>query len=1207
MENFRTFQKIRKNFLKISVTKEKNTTKGITLLKRKAVELNNTIRSLNKIQRKKTPIIGKISGYKSSNKFTLLQKIEKLENIIGDIFFNNGGEFEVTNDTDTRRLIVNEIKKQFNALPADKALLISFVQDNEQYSYVLNESRMSNLEKFLEDVFVSPFERSGNVSDEDFYYAIANYSMDDFTYRVIKKARIPQDGGYFQYINNTKMDLSSLQIYNKEQYEQKLKDGIENCLISSLRLLGQDEASLNSISIMTTKYVKTDNEKSLISDNISVRELEKVAKKLQKYLVIHKASNDINGVFKFKPSYKGDKKDPKMELVLYKDHYMPMMELKYNKFAIKNYRDIEHLPDWENIWKKKSDDKYVRKTVFSKKTFIDTREIVRELNKNPEYCTKHKILSEHLVYTVKDETYLDDIENEQHEIKIKEKKKVEFKKTFFADCETYTDHKKVRPFLIGSIELQESKVSINNDVESFIQHIITGSKKGENILVYFHNAKFDYSVMFKNTNKISECVKDGQFYQAKILDIKTGVYITIRDSYKHIQLPLSAFKDSLKLKVGKLDCYMPYSLFDCRTIKTKSISLDSLIAHSLDTENFSDIEKLNVRKTKMIRKKKKKKNSFVQFTEADFDKKQGVTEKKFLLEETALYEIIEDEKYDTIKSYIYKTKSGNKKFRHMDFMTDYLKYDCLTLKEGYMKHRQNIFNLCDKLNIDRLDILEILTTSSLAHQMVTSIGGYDGVYEISGNLRRFVQESVQGGRVCTKGNKKHHSTNDGLGRMMDFDARSLYPSGIYRLLQALGGIPKGKCKLMTEDEIKNNKVYYVAEVEVTNIKNNQQISFFNYKTKNGSRLYDGDFEKFKQENPKCKMIIDKFTLEDYVKYQGMEFNFIKGVYWSEFSPIMSEFTQSLYKKRIEYKSWRNDEGDLLQGVVKLILNSMYGKTLLKPSTSRIVFKPNQKKLIRNGEIMKDEEGRWLYESPAQNFLEKNYNTINSMVKGKFVTKFTINANDFNSKNSCHIGTAILSMSKRIMNEVMDVANTKKIEIVYQDTDSMHMPMDKVPLLQKAFHEKFNRELIGPDLGQFHNDLAANFSINGVQVSALDCYSETCIILGKKAYYDENKILESESNIKKIKTAFDAYNKKNNTNKKYSDSDWMHLTQDHIRLKGVGSKSFKKNWGNVKETFEELYNGIAKQFDLAKGYPKFEFRNLNTVFQRTTFMRLIQFL
>ena len=42
-------------------------------------------------------------------------------------------------------------------------------------------------------------------------------------------------------------------------------------------------------------------------------------------------------------------------------------------------------------------------------------------------------------------------------------------------------------------------------------------------------------------------------------------------------------------------------------------------------------------------------------------------------------------------------------------------------------------------------------------------------------------------------------------------------------------------------------------------------------------------------------------------------------------------------------------------------------------------------------------------------------------------------------------------------------------IFYQDTDSMHIFKEDLPKLEQEFRQKYNRELRGKNLGQFHSD------------------------------------------------------------------------------------------------------------------------------------------
>ena len=96
----------------------------------------------------------------------------------------------------------------------------------------------------------------------------------------------------------------------------------------------------------------------------------------------------------------------------------------------------------------------------------------------------------------------------------------------------------------------------------------------------------------------------------------------------------------------------------------------------------------------------------------------------------------------------------------------------------------------------------------------------------------------------------------------------------------------------------------------------------------------------------------------------------------------------------------------------------------------------------------------------------------------------------NHFNYSHCGVEILSMSKRIMNEVMTLAEDEGLNIWYQDTDSMHINYEEVELLALAFKSKYNRDLIGEDMSQFHID----FDLDG---ACGEIYSTESYFLAKR--------------------------------------------------------------------------------------------------------------
>ena len=144
------------------------------------------------------------------------------------------------------------------------------------------------------------------------------------------------------------------------------------------------------------------------------------------------------------------------------------------------------------------------------------------------------------------------------------------------------------------------------------------------------------------------------------------------------------------------------------------------------------------------------------------------------------------------------------------------------------------------------------------------------------------------------------------------------------------------------------------------------------------------------------------------------------------------------------------------------------------------------------------------------------------------------------------------MSKRLMNEVMTLAEDEGHLVYYQDTDSMHINSEAVPPLAEAYQRKYGRELVGEEMGQFHTDF-------GLPGAVGEIHSKEFIALGKKCYLD---ILES------------------------TDSEGQTITGEHIRMKGVPTASIRhaatQRGVGVLELYRRLHTGKAINFDLTCG-------------------------
>ena len=181
-----------------------------------------------------------------------------------------------------------------------------------------------------------------------------------------------------------------------------------------------------------------------------------------------------------------------------------------------------------------------------------------------------------------------------------------------------------------------------------------------------------------------------------------------------------------------------------------------------------------------------------------------------------------------------------------------------------------------------------------------------------------------------------------------------------------------------------------------------------------------------------------------------------------------------------------------------------------------------------------------------------------------------------------------------MNEVMCLAEDLGIDIYYEDTDSMHLPEEDVPRLEKAFQEKYGRTLRGKGLGQFHPDFSFS-DMKGKEMKEYDdVHSVELIALGKKAYLDVLEATHKETG--EVKQSL------------------------HIRMKGVPSDSLEyavhnsKEWhsksriDSVRGLYLRLLAGKSQEFDLTNDGLRtcFDSNRNFTVKSRDKFTRNLQF-
>ena len=554
--------------------------------------------------------------------------------------------------------------------------------------------------------------------------------------------------------------------------------------------------------------------------------------------------------------------------------------------------------------------------------------------------------------------------------------------------------------MLGWTEENNDQVIIRNTIKQTPEKVVDDflyyiSKFNKEVIVYFHNLKYDFHILLPYLKITGSVEKDNQYYELQTVYNKCKIFF--KDSYKLLSMPLNKFNDNFNLGFTKKEA----------------------IAYEYYTpENHN---------------KKIKKEEYEKFLKED---------EKIIFNENVKKNIFNPYKY-------YK---------------EYLNLDCRVLKEGIKKFRKLIFTIDE-----RLDIHNFLSISSLTDNYMKINGAYAGVIPLQHSLRNYVNKAIRGGRVDF--NKKYHKKVI-EGKFSDFDGVSLYPSAINRLCEEKG-LPLGFAKRFLKKDLKKwkKKDYSILTIKINKVNKYQQMPFISYKDEKGILQYTN-------KAPDVNLIIDKYTLEDYINYHKIDFELIDGVYWNKgFNNKMGDLVKNLFNFRLENKK----KNPALANVIKLMLNSSYGKSIIKQSFNNKVYKSTY-------DINK-----------LNNYIYNNYETIKKLdYIGKSTCIITQNGYD-NSFNYGHVGCSILSYSKRIMNEVFNTCNENKLPIYYTDTDSIHMNYDDINKLSTEYKKIYNKELVGKNLGQFHND----FELKGAES---EIYAIKSIFLGKKSYID---LLESK--------------------------------------------------------------------------------------------------
>lgn len=982
---------------------------------------------------------------------------------------------------------------------------------NDKKYYVVNNLFMDSLSKDGdEEEFYDGFGEENMITEIKLYY------VDKV------KAKRKLEGGFFKFKISEKLTgnncrylidiLDRYQIYTPNAFEQGISNinDDENCLIHSLNLLGINKKITNKLKLKCKSSV------------IPLKEVENFA--LENDITIYISGDKHN--------YKYGKGKKEIKLCLLEDHYFINEEVDITNFSLKNYEKIKDQPEWwkiTGIKKINNKDYYRRENKGGNNSFRLVKQLF-ECN----YFERIKLNSDTISLVNYNKINLNDMDLDNSNDNYKEiepKKEIDLSKfieklsdkkwdklksnfedekkkniKIAFDFETTTNTENHKQYLVstciynGCKKLTHPITFIGEDCGiKFLEYIYTA------ICKFLGNMGINFANRKNETDKKLISLITNEMFDFVLLahNITYDLQFLMKYVFHYNPLIRGSNKvcgGSFIYKGLKIKLKDTYAILDCKLA------------------SFKDFFKMDIKKEIM---------PYEIYTE------ENVKKNTCEIKEAIKYIKDEEDRNEFLKNIEeLKLKIGDDHFNHMGYAKFYCERDIQVMMDGYFIFRSWV------LAQMRIDIDNFLTISSIADQYFKLQGCYKDCYYINGIARYYIQKSVVGGRCMSKKNKKYLIEE----KLNDFDGVSLYPSAMKRLGE-IGGYLKGEPHLIEKKNL-NMKFLdsvdgYFIRIKLNKVRTRRDFPLISYVNKDGIRIFTNDLDETNNI-----LFVNKISLEDLKEFHDIkekDYDILDGYFFNDGrNNKINETIVKVFNLRLKFKA----EGNPIQNLYKLIMNSSYGKTIMKEQNNKLTYVDN------------DED--------KNKYISSNYNHILEIQKLHDCEKYLIKTRKSISEhsNACQIGSEILSMSKRIMNEVMCLAEDNDVNIYYQDTDSMHMENDKINELDKIYKKKYKRSLIGKNLGQFHCDFQP-IKVDDKDIKAE--YSIKTIILGKKAYLDivkyENGDLSTHYRMKGI-------------------------PQDIVKIKAI--KDFK---GNLFELYKSLYEGNSIEFDLLENNkPIFKFGN-----------------
>jgi len=1040
---------------------------------------------------------------------------EKLSNVLengGKLKFNDVGEKE-------KEDILNEL---FNAVKlSDKnKIVLKFESDNFKKRLPLNERNIKFLRELLLKGVLVNHERTSEIKNYNSEYIkelinfknveIQVFKNDDSKYQA-------RTGAFFKYTVKEELYNPKWSRYGLFT-EVKASNYKHNCLY---------RAFLNSDLELTKDELLALNN-AFQTRNIPMVKLHEVALALDLHVSIDKDCKDGRKKRKYNFNKTAERK---INLGLIDDHYFIIdKETDITHYALMNIEKVRGEKNYNRIIKVKKG-RYERSNL--ERRTVDSYKLVELMLKN-----KNSFLNEITLNTkgLLNTQYYEDVEQKfeclEYNKKLQTRPVVKPYETLIEYQQLYKDILKSRN-ADNTINKESRKAikELNKEVKPSIINYLFNT--AENDKSQSRIVVFDFETESSDSGKHTPYLLCAEFYENGIITKKSyqrvnDTTIFIKDFMNDLEQNDIVYAHNLGydwrilqsfchgitvtgaiIQLGKKVMQVPIVYK-----KKKIVFKDSYAMISMALKNFGKSFNLDTEKEVMnygiytrdsLTEKEVSISDFISGIPYETEKERIANKKQF---------ISNIDKWNLVKS--------NGMFDHIEYARKYCELDVTVTMQGLLTFRKWIKELCADLDIYEIDIKNVISISSLAKRIFLLRGDFEKTYELAGHAQQFIQKTVVGGRCMTRNNAKWHiKRKEGSNNAInDFDGVSLYPSAIARLPGYLKGTPKVIKEKKANLKFLSKCSQYYVEVDIKNIPKKLPFPLISKINESGVRDFSNEVRGL--------VYLDKIQLEDLMTHhemkEGKDFNIIRGYYFNKgFNKGCVDTIKFLFNERLKKKQQKNP----CQIIYKLLMNSSYGKLIQKPCKDSTVIKPSKKE--------------------AETYIIKNHNFIKEysvVSEGTKWEKYIIKKVDPINKhyNQVHQGSYVLSMSKRIMNEVMCLANDINANIYYQDTDSMHIEDNKIKLLAKEFKKKYNRELIGKQLSQFHSDF--DFESKDKLPVAVES-----IIIGKKMYFDKVECI-------------------NNGEKSY---------HEHVRLKGIPTWAINQPY----KKFMRLANNKICRFKISE--------------------------